>query len=96
MESMEGGGEITIRCQLAPAENGRSFFAIRIIDSGSGIPLEHLGRIFDPFFSTKKGAAGMGLPVIHLIAEAHHGYVRVESEEGRGTTLTILLPSLVT
>jgi len=94
MESMNGGGEIEIRCQLASDAKGSEFFAIRVIDGGSGIAPQHLGRIFDPFFSTKKFAAGMGLPVIHFIAEAHHGFVRIESEEGRGTTLTVLLPTL--
>jgi len=94
IESMEGGGEIEISCQLASEGRDSEFFAIRVIDHGSGIALKHFGRIFDPFFSTKKFATGMGLPVIHFIAEAHHGYVRVESEEGSGTTLTVLLPTL--
>lgn len=65
---------------------------IRVQDSGSGIPPEHLSRIFDPFFSTKGDGTGMGLSICHRIISEHGGQVHVTSQPGRGTTFNIHLP----
>ena len=70
--------------------------AIHVADSGSGIPEHILQSIFDPFFTTKstgKGT-GLGLSVSLGIARSHGGDIRVESQEGEGTTFTVLLPIL--
>ena len=64
---------------------------IKIADSGSGIAPENLSKIFDPFFSTKKGP-GLGLSVSYNIVKQHQGEIRVESATGKGTTFTITLP----
>ncbi|HYO66527.1 MAG TPA: ATP-binding protein, partial [Archangium sp.] len=60
-----------------------------------GIPETMRERIFDPFFTTKDepGRVGLGLSVAHRIVEAHHGRIRVESDAGHGTTITIILPA---
>jgi two-component system NtrC family sensor kinase len=68
---------------------------ITISDTGSGIPLEILPRIMDPFFTTKdvgKGS-GLGLSIVHEIIDEHDGCIRVHSEEGKGTTFILRLPS---
>jgi signal transduction histidine kinase/HAMP domain-containing protein len=65
----------------------------KISDTGAGIPKEHLPRIFEPFFSTKKEkGTGIGLSVSYKIIQGHNGNIEVASEEGKGTTFTIILP----
>lgn len=68
---------------------------LSVKDTGKGIPESMRERIFDPFFTTKDepGRVGLGLSVAHGIVEAHHGRIRVESAEGRGTTITVILPA---
>ncbi|QHO77425.1 hybrid sensor histidine kinase/response regulator [Bradyrhizobium sp. CCBAU 051011] len=96
-DAMTGGGVITIS-----ARNERSggeaaegeYVAISVADTGTGIAPDVLGKIFDPFFTTKpigKGT-GLGLSQVHGFAHQAGGTVRVASELGRGTRITILLP----
>jgi signal transduction histidine kinase len=68
--------------------------AIDIGDTGRGIAEEHLDKIFDPFFTTKDvwQSTGLGLSVCHSIVESHGGRIDVESELGKGSTFTIVLP----
>jgi len=49
-------------------------------------------RVFEPFFTTRASGAGLGLAVVRRIVEAHDGFVTAESDEGRGTVFTVLLP----
>lgn len=63
-----------------------------LIDNGSGMDAETLSRIFDPFYSTKAGGSGLGLPTVRKIVEAHGGQITVASEPKRGTRFTIALP----
>jgi PAS domain S-box-containing protein len=67
---------------------------IRVVDNGIGIPKEHLERVFDPFFTTKPAGAGvgLGLSLCQRMILANHGTIRVDSEVGRGTSVTITLP----
>jgi len=73
------------------------YLRIRIQDQGRGISEQNLGRIFDPYFSTKEMGAqkgmGMGLTVAHSIIKQHHGNIAVESTWGIGTTVDIYLPA---
>ena len=64
-----------------------------IADAGIGIPEENLGRIFDPYFSTKQKGSGLGLATSYSIVKNHGGYVSVESKLGHGTTLHVNLPA---
>jgi signal transduction histidine kinase len=68
---------------------------LRIADTGKGIPAPIRERIFDPFFTTKDQGdrVGLGLSVSHRIVEAHHGRIVVDSEEGLGAAVTVLLPA---
>ena len=63
-----------------------------IIDTGIGMPPEVTARIFRPFFSTRQGCTGLGLPPTRKIIEAHDGTIEVQSAVGRGTRFAIRLP----
>jgi signal transduction histidine kinase/ActR/RegA family two-component response regulator len=78
----------------APDLQPGRFVALRVTDSGCGMDPETMARIFDPFFTTKFTGHGLGLAAVLGIIRSHHGAIRVESEPGRGTTFTILLPAL--
>jgi len=69
------------------------FVRLRVSDTGCGMSPETLAQIFDPFFSVKGPGRGLGLAALHGIVRAHHGGVRVESEPGKGTCFTIVLPA---
>lgn len=73
-------------------EKEKKWVMISISDSGIGIPSKDKDKIFEPFFTTKEGGTGLGLSIVHKIIENHNGFIRVESEYGRGSTFTILLP----
>ena len=66
---------------------------VAVRDSGPGMSRETAERIFDLYFSTKEGGTGLGLPIAKKIVEEHGGSIRVASEPGRGTTVTIELPA---
>jgi signal transduction histidine kinase len=65
---------------------------IEIKDNGTGIPKQHLHKIFDLYYTTKKSGTGMGLSIANQIVAAHGGRIEVESEEGNGTLFRIILP----
>ena len=67
---------------------------MRVTDNGIGIPPEHLSRVFDPFFTTKAAGAGvgLGLSLCQRIILANLGTIRIDSEIGKGTAVTICLP----
>ena len=69
------------------------FVRLTMRDEGEGIAPELLDRIFDPFFTTKPLGSGLGLSTVHSIVRKHGGFVRAESEPGRGSTFTVYLPA---
>jgi signal transduction histidine kinase len=90
-EAMPEGGVLTIqaRRQLDSPRHIELVF----IDTGVGIKQENLKSLFNPFFTTKLRGTGLGLAICHrIIAERHHGKIRVESEEDKGTAVKIELP----
>jgi signal transduction histidine kinase len=88
--AMASGGQLTVGYRSLDGQLAAIYFA----DTGEGIPAELRGRIFEPFFTTKQdwNAKGLGLTMVHRVCEAHHGRVTVESEPGKGSTFTVLLP----
>jgi len=93
IHAMPGGGSLTLSASLAGERvSGRSALRLSVSDTGVGIPAAQRSRIFDPFFTTRDEGTGLGLAIVHAIVEAHQGRIDVESDEGRGTTFTIVLP----
>jgi signal transduction histidine kinase len=66
---------------------------LHVIDTGPGIPHDLLERIFTPYFTTKSGGSGLGLPTTKRIIEAHGGRLAVHSEPGKGSDFAISLPA---
>jgi signal transduction histidine kinase len=66
---------------------------LEVQDSGVGLAPEQVGRIFDPFFSTKPGGLGMGLPISRSIVEAHGGRLWATPNDGAGVTMHVTLPA---
>jgi signal transduction histidine kinase len=76
----------------AKPEKHDTMLALSIADRGIGMTEEERGRVFRRFRSTKPGGSGLGMVITRSIVEAHGGELRIESEKGRGTTVTMLLP----
>lgn len=91
VQAMPKGGEISIRSAVVNKEN-RRFCRIWIKDSGSGIPEEIRGRVFEPYFTSKTEGAGLGLAIVERIVFDHDGNIWFETQEGVGTTFIIDLP----
>ncbi|MHA1341058.1 MAG: hybrid sensor histidine kinase/response regulator [Promethearchaeota archaeon] len=70
-----------------------SYILIKIVDFGKGIKKEHLARLFEPYFTTKKYGHGLGLATSYAIIKEHRGYITINSEEGLGTSVYIYLPT---
>ena len=102
-DAMPGGGKLTIQTSNAEIDGtmgdraelppGR-YAALKVIDTGAGMPKEVLDRVFEPFFTTKpKGqGTGLGLATVYGIIKQAGGRLRIYSEPGMGTVLTVLLP----
>ncbi|MFH1479260.1 MAG: ATP-binding protein [Candidatus Omnitrophota bacterium] len=85
--AMPEGGELMISAVPGPL-----FVEVRIIDTGRGIPLDALEKIFEPFYTAGKGGMGLGLTISQKIIEQHGGSIDIKSEPSSGTTATIRLP----
>lgn len=86
-EAMPDGGTLMVEAR----QNDREA-VVRVRDTGVGIPADTVRKIFLPFFTTKDRGVGMGLALAHKIITSHGGRIEVESEEGKGTTFTVILP----
>jgi DNA-binding NtrC family response regulator/anti-sigma regulatory factor (Ser/Thr protein kinase) len=88
-------GEVSVRVRAIGAPGGGTAPLVELVisDTGPGIPRAHLGRLFVPGFTTKETGSGVGLAIAERVVAAHHGRITVDSEEGRGTTITITLPT---
>ncbi|TKB06381.1 PAS domain-containing sensor histidine kinase [Desulforhopalus sp. IMCC35007] len=100
-QAMPDGGTIEIVCENYTQKEQASTISLRagnyiklsIKDCGVGIPANILGRIFDPYFSTKQEGSGLGLAITFSIIKKHNGHIQVESTSACGTIFTIFLPA---
>jgi signal transduction histidine kinase len=86
-QAMPEGGQLCVRTRETP-----DTVALDLIDTGCGIDDETLLHIFDPFYTTKVGGSGLGLPTTRRIIEGHHGSISVQSKPGHGTQFTLEFP----
>jgi signal transduction histidine kinase len=87
LQAMPSGGTLEFLTMMRDNE-----VALEVIDTGEGMTPRTLEHMFQAFFSTRAGGSGLGLPTVRRIIEAHGGTVACDSEPGRGTRFTILLP----
>ena len=87
LDAMSHGGTLTLAGQRTAAH-----VALQVRDTGNGILIERLAKIFEPLYTTKPGGTGLGLYIVQEIVAAHAGQVTLQSVEGQGTTFTITLP----
>lgn len=98
-QAMPQGGTITVRAEnvgVAPGElplRAGDYVKVSITDQGIGIPEEDLGKVFDPYFTTKPTGTGLGLATAYSIIENHDGHIGVDSELGVGTSVYFYLPA---
>ncbi len=87
-QAMADGGQLVVRTRELPG-----WVVLDLIDTGCGIEPEVQAKMFGAFYSTKPGGSGLGLPTAKKIVEAHGGKMAIESEPGRGSKVTIVLPT---
>ena len=87
MQAMELGGTLCIESRSL-----KESVEVIILDSGPGIPQEQMEKIFNYYYTTKEKGVGLGLPIAHRIIEAHGGELKIESQVGDGTKVTVRLP----
>ncbi|MHB8908242.1 MAG: PAS domain-containing protein [Syntrophales bacterium] len=103
VEAMPGGGNLTIRAQNVDIPNGDAlplaegpYITITFADDGPGILEEHLVKVFDPYFTTKKMGGrkgmGLGLSICYFVLKQHGGHISVESRPGKGASFSLYLP----
>lgn len=86
-QAMPGGGDMIIRTHVSGSKA-----LVDISDTGGGIPADVMPRLFDAYFTTKKGGTGLGLATTRRIIEEHFGHIHVTSEPNRGTNFRMELP----
>ncbi len=89
VEAMSGEGEMTVSLRRVP--NGQA--EMSLTDTGPGIPLEQVDRVFEPFFSTKATGLGFGLPIAKMVIEKHGGIIEARPSATRNATLVVRLPA---
>jgi PAS domain S-box-containing protein len=102
-QAMPQGGHFTVKVENVTLKNPSmlpsssltpgNYIKFSFEDQGTGIEDCHLSNIFDPYYTTKPGASGLGLATAHSIIQQHHGHISLTSKIGTGTTLTVYMPS---
>jgi signal transduction histidine kinase len=93
IDAMPNGGHVNVEATLKTADGSKPAVILAVTDDGNGIDEADLSKIFQPFFSAKKGKGiGLGLSICERIVQNHGGTIKVESKPGQGTTFKIQLP----
>jgi PAS domain S-box-containing protein len=99
-QAMRDGGTLRITASNEPIPVGShsvlaegEYVRITVADTGAGIPAEHIGKIFDPYFTTKLHGHGLGLATVFSIVKRHQGHIEVSSALGQGSSFTFWLPA---
>jgi PAS domain S-box-containing protein len=99
-QAMPEGGEMEVRAEnveikkgVMPSLEAGRYVKVEVEDEGVGIPVEHLEKIFDPYFTTKQKGSGLGLASIYSIVINHSGAILAVSEPGKGSTFIFHLPA---
>jgi signal transduction histidine kinase len=103
VDAMSGGGTVTLSTRLVaaselpdllPEHSSENYVCVKVADTGKGIDSTTREHVFEPFFTTKERGrgTGLGLPVVYGLMQANHGYVDVESEIGKGTSVSLFFP----
>ena len=87
MEAMDRGGLLGISTSMDD-----EFLFLKFVDNGIGIDQESVTKVFDPYYSTKSEGHGLGMMIVQRIMRNHGGYVGIDSQRGRGTTVTLQIP----
>jgi len=90
-QSIKGKGVILVRAYPL-SKNGSSCIRVEVEDNGTGIDPKHLHHIFNPFFTTKDSALGLGLATVHKVVTSHQGQIEVDNHPGKGVKFIITLP----
>ncbi len=97
IQAMPEGGELSLTTQKSSVHNNgstkRQYISVTVTDTGVGMSADNLAKIFNPFFTTKDKGTGLGLAISHNIIKAHQGTIDAISEEGKGTSFTVKIPS---
>jgi two-component system, NtrC family, sensor kinase len=97
LHMMPNGGSLRIEAQPDERQqDGSTFLALRVTDTGPGIAPDHLPHIFDPFFTTKEigKGTGLGLTISRRIIEEHNGWIEAENQPDGGAAFTVWLPKV--
>jgi signal transduction histidine kinase len=92
VESLDGAGNVTIRLDVPESGESGGYVRISFEDDGVGIDEDDLGRIFEPFYTSKQSGTGLGLAIAAKIVEDHGGRLEIKSTGGVGTVATVYLP----
>jgi signal transduction histidine kinase len=93
VQAMGEGGTLFVRARAAGPPGRPDRLRVVVRDTGCGLGADEVARIFQPFYTTRPGGTGLGLPLVRRIVEAHGGHVHVVSAPGRGTSVVIDLPA---
>lgn len=94
LQSMADGGTLMMQTDKIVEKNGQNYVRIQIVDTGIGLSVEQMDKIFIPFFTTKNQGTGLGLAICKQLVQQNNGHISVVSTPGEGTAFTLLLPAV--